>query len=98
MTDPTIERRQPWWKGQVTVGNVAAIAAFIFGLGLAQARSEFAAAAIAQRVGAVESRLDRGDFMRADVAEEKLESIKGQIANLKESVDNGFARVERAVR
>jgi hypothetical protein len=49
-------------------------------------------------MGTVESRLDKGEFMRSDVAIEKIDGLKGQITDVKEQIEKGFARLERAVK
>lgn len=99
MTEDVVERRaESWWRKQINVGNLLAVGAVIAGLVVAQTRAEMTDVALAQRIGAMESRLDKGEFMRSDVATEKLEGIKSQIADVKDQMANGFARVERALR
>lgn len=98
MTDQAPERRESWWRKQITMGNLLAIAAILAGLIAAQTRAEMTATELAKRVGTVEARLDKGEFMRTDVANEKLDRIRDQIGDLKESITSGFARLERAVR
>jgi hypothetical protein len=97
------DRRAPgffgsWMKGQVTIGNLVVIIVFVFGLGSFQTRAEMTATAAETRLTALEDRLRAGEFMRAEVAEERFRSVQTSLSDLKDSIDKGFARIERAVR
>lgn len=106
MTTPTLEltdrpdppSRTSWWGKQITVGNLLAVGAVLAGLVIGQTRAEMTDVQLAQRVGSVEARLDKGEFMRTELAAEKFDGLKDQIADVKDQIDKGFARLERVVR
>jgi hypothetical protein len=98
LTDRPDRRTASWWSKQITVGNLMAVGAVLAGLIIAQTRAEMTDAQIAQRVGTVEARLDKGEFMRTELAVEKIDGLKIQISDVKDQIEKGFARIERAVR
>ncbi len=98
LTDRPDRRGDGWWRKQITVGNLMAVGAVLAGLIIAQTRAEMTDAQLAHRVGAVEARLEKGEFMRSDVAIEKIDGLKLQIADVKDQIEKGIARIERAVR
>lgn len=87
-----------WMKEQVTVGNLLVIGAFVFALGTIQTRAEMKDAQHDAAIAALEDRLRGGEFMRADVAEQRFRAIQDSIVSLKDSIERGFARLERVVR
>lgn len=102
MTEPVEEQRRgglaAWMKEQITVGNLAVIIVLVGGMFSFQTRAEMKDVAHDEAIARLEQRLRDGEFMRADVAQREFNAIRELIAGLKDSLDKGFARIERAVR